>query len=187
MALVRDGEAEAASELLLRRMAGRLRRYFERHSVPTDQAEELVSEAILKLISSEYRGETRAIVWVWKVAGSVLLDWVDRQKTLKSGRGAEQGFDDSAWAGIFESVAGSDPPAWLVLCVQRAAFQFERDEPRRSQVLRMCCEGWSAEEVAVYFGAKPPVNDKQKTAARTRMYDATQHARRYFEHCRDET
>ena len=191
MALIRAGRVEEGAALLVRRLSGRLQRYFERHRVPGAQAQELVSEAWLKLVNSRFEGQTRAIVWIWRVAGSVLLDWVDhhaaeRRAGTRALPVAELQVDDDAWAHLAESVAAPQAPAWLTRCIEQAAFRFEREQPRRAEVLRFSCEGWSAEEIAVYYGATPPPGEKQKTAARNRVLDAMKQARSYFDHCREE-
>lgn len=190
MALIRQGKVEEGASLLVRKLSKRLQRYYERHGVPAAQAEELVGDAWLKLVSSAFRGETRAIVWIWKIAGSVLLDWVDRHGAARragtSGQPiVEMQMDDDSWAQIAASTPTLQPPAWLSVCIERAAFQFECAEPRRAEVLRLSCEGWSAEEIAVYYGATPPPSDKQKTAARNRVLDAAKRARGYFVHCKE--
>jgi DNA-directed RNA polymerase specialized sigma24 family protein len=190
MALIRQGKVEEGASLMVRKLSKRLQRYYERHGVPPAQAEELVSDAWLKLVNSQFRGETRAIVWVWKIAGSVLLDWVERNAAARRAGSADQPaaevqVDDEAWSFIAESAAAPQAPAWLSLCIERAAFLFEREEPRRAEVLRFSCEGWSAEEIAAYYGAPPHPSEKQKTAARNRVLDAVKRARGYFAHCKE--
>ena len=192
MRLIQQGGAfaERGAELLCRHLSRRVQRYFERHRVPSNQAEELVTEVWLKLLTSRYEGRVRGVVWLWTVAGSVLLDWVDKTRAeRRAGADAAQpmeiAVDDDAWHVLSESVAAAAPPAWLKVCVERAAFLFEQEEPRRAEVLRFSCEQWSAEEIAVYYGATPPVTTKQQTAARNRVLDAVKRARSYFEHCKD--
>lgn len=191
LALISQGKVEQGASLLVRHLSKRLQRYYLRHGVPADQAEELVNEAWFKLVSSSFRGETRAIVWVWKVAGSVLLDWVGRNATMRrSGTDdqpvSEVHLDDDGWRWLAEFAPAGEAPAWLTTCIERAAHLFESDEPRRAEVLRFTCEGWSAEEIAVYYGAAPPPSEKQKTAARNRVLDALKRARGYFAHCRED-
>lgn len=182
--------AERGAELLCRHLTRRVQRYFERHRVPENQAEELVTEVWLKLLHSKYEGRVRAVVWLWMVAGSVLLDWVAKHQAERRAGGdaaqpIEVAVDDDTWHVIQDSVAATDAPPWLKLCLERAAFVFEQEEPRRAEVLRFSCEKWSAEEIAVYYGATPPVTAKQQTAARNRVLDAAKRARSYFEHCKD--
>lgn len=192
MHLIQQGGsfAEQGASLLCRHLSRRVQRYFERHRVPHHQAEELVTEVWLKLLHSRYEGRVRAVVWLWMVAGSVLLDWVDKTKAERrvgsdASQPIEVAVDDDTWSVIHDSVAAAHPPPWLRLCLERAAFLFEQDEPRRAEVLRFSCEKWSAEEIALYYGATPPVTAKQQTAARNRVLDAVKRARTYFEHCKE--
>lgn len=192
MRLIQQGGTfrEQGAALLCRHLSRRVQRYFERHRVPENQAEELVTEVWLKLLCSRYEGRVRAVVWLWTVAGSVLLDWVDKTRAeRRAGSDAAQpvelAVDDAAWGLLSESVAAPAPPPWLTLCLERAAFVFEQEEPRRAEVLRFSCERWSAEEIAIYYGATPPVTPKQQTAARNRVLDAVKRARSYFAHCKD--
>jgi DNA-directed RNA polymerase specialized sigma24 family protein len=192
MGLIQKGgkHAEQGAGLLCRHLTKRVQRYFERHRVPEAQAEELVTEVWLKLLTSQFEGRTRAIVWLWTVAGSVLLDWVAKTKAesrvgADASRPVEVAVDEDTWGLISESVAATHTPPWLKLCLERAAFVFEKEEPRRAEVLRFSCEKWSAEEIALYYGATPPVTAKQQTAARNRVLDAVKRARSYFAHCKD--
>jgi len=52
-------------------------------------------------------------------------------------------------------------------------------------VLWLWYRGHSAAEIAVIYGATPPPNEKQETAARNRVLVSTRKAREYFQHCRD--
>lgn len=192
MRLIQQGGsfAEQGAGLLCRHLSRRVQRYFERHRVPENQAEELVTEVWLKLLNSKYEGRVRAVVWLWMVAGSVLLDWIAKHKAERragadASRPVEVAVDEDTWNVISESVAAANPPPWLRLCLERAAFLFEQEEPRRAEVLRFSCEKWTAEEIAVYYGASPPVTAKQQTAARNRVLDAVKRARTYFAHCKD--
>jgi len=192
MELIKKGgsHAEQGAGLLCRHLSKRVQRYFERHRVPEAQAEELVTEVWLKLLSSQFEGRTRAVVWLWTVAGSVLLDWVAKAKAERrvgsdASRPVEVSVDDDTWSLLGETVSAPHMPPWVKLCLERAAVLFEQEEPRRAEVLRFSCEKWSAEEIAIYYGATPPVTAKQQTAARNRVLDSVKRARTYFEHCKD--
>jgi DNA-directed RNA polymerase specialized sigma24 family protein len=188
--LLRQQQIEQAAILLHRSLAGRMQRYFERHRVPSGEAEELVSDVWLRFIASSFDGRTRAIVWLWTVARSVLLDWVRAQSAQSRGRALgsdaiEITMDDESWELVDKQNAAAVTPGWLKLCVERAIHQLELDDPKRAHVLWLWHQGWSAEEVAVHYGAAPPPTDKQKTAARNRVLEATRKARDYFEHCKE--
>jgi DNA-directed RNA polymerase specialized sigma24 family protein len=190
VALLRAQQVEQAALLLHRCLAGRMQRYFERHRVSRSEAEELVSDVWLRFIASSFDGRTRAVVWLWTVARSVLLDWVRAQGAQSRGRGPgasalEITLEDDAWALVENQNAAAVTPGWLKLCVERAIHQLEQDDPGRAHVLWLWHQGWSADEVAIHFGAPPPPSEKQRTAARNRVLDATRKARDYFSHCRD--
>jgi DNA-directed RNA polymerase specialized sigma24 family protein len=184
--LLRQAKVEQAALLLHRSLAGRMQRYFERHRVASNEAEELVSDVWLRFIASSFDGRTRAIVWIWTIARSVLLDWVRSQNAQSRGRGlggnvVEITMDDDSW----ELVGNQNTPGWLKLCIERAIHQLELDDPRRAHVLWLWYQGWTADEVAIHYGATASPSDKQKTAARNRVLEATRKARDYFSHCRE--
>ena len=192
--LLKSQRVEQAALLLHDQLGMRMQRYFQRHRVPLDDAQELVNDVWMKFISSPFEGRTRAVVWLWTVAGSVLLDWIRSQgaekrgRSLKSGEAVEvTGLDDEAWDMLTNQadaqIEQSQP--WVKLCVDRAMEQLAKDDPRRAHVLWLWYQGWSAEEVAVYFGAPPPPTKKQETAARNRVLEATRKAREYFAHCKE--
>jgi DNA-directed RNA polymerase specialized sigma24 family protein len=192
LALIRQGgaHAEEGTRLLCRQFSGRMKGYFMRRRMTEAEAEELVAETWLKILVSRFDGRTRAIVWIRTAARSVLLDAIDKRKAFKrhglGDEAAEISVDDEAWQALSETVAATRTPDWVRLCVERAAHAFEQHEPRRAEVLRMACEKWSAEEIALYFGEAPPPSEKQKTAARNRVLDAMKKARDYFAHCKDD-
>ncbi|MEY4751659.1 MAG: hypothetical protein RIQ60_3873 [Pseudomonadota bacterium] len=99
----------------------------------------------------------------------------------------ELALDDEAWLAVLDHLPGHVELApWVRDCVHKAAALMERDEPRHAQVLWMVAQGWSAEEIAVYFGAPPDaLHERHRTAARDRVYRACRSAREHFAHCRE--
>jgi hypothetical protein len=50
----------------------------------------------------------------------------------------------------------------------------------------MVAQGWSAEEIAIHFGALPgAVDERQRSAARDRVDRACRCAREHFAHCQE--
>lgn len=190
--LLRAGKVQPAAALLNRHLHTRMLRYMQRHRVPHDDAQELVTDVWMKFMASRFEGETRAVVWLWVVANSVLLDWVRAQKAEKRGRalnGAVEvsGLDDVAWdmaVNQFDIETEQSQP-WVKLCVDRAMLQLSQDDPRRAHVLWLWYQGWSAQELAIEHGAKPPPTKQQETAARNRVLEATRKAKDYFSHCKE--
>lgn len=206
MRLIAAGQTEKGAEVLVRHLSGALQRTcIHRYRISVDDAEDLVMEAIFKIVQGRFQHETEPLIWIRTIARNVCLDWLEKARAAKRGgptapagpvdtpmaqHAAEsQGgaaFEQDGDAFLAERVSDPGMPAWARLCVERAAWQFERDEPRRAEVLRMKTEGWSAEEIALHFGATPPVQKKQEVAARNRVLDAMKRAREYFQHCKDD-
>lgn len=189
LALMREGSRgrEQAARLLEQRLRGRMQAYLVRHRVPDADAEELVIDVWLKLLRSEFDQRTRPVVWLWKVARSVLLDWIRRRRSEKRGSGTvEMTLDEDQWLELQETVGAAPAPPWLKLCLERAMFQLEQDDPARAEVLRLAAEGWTAREIAIYYGAESSaVTQKQEGAARDRVYQARKKAQSYFQHCKE--
>lgn len=182
---------ERAATLLIRHRAKRLQGYFRNNRVGEAEAEELASEVVLNFITQPPR-DCPAEVWLWKLARNELIDWARRRAAQSRGGNAEGGaietaFDADAWLAVQESVAGdTELPAWVRNCVQRAAAQLEKDEPGTAQVLLFKAQGWSAREIAIYYGApEAKVSKADEGAARDRVYRACQLAREYFQHCKE--
>ncbi|MFG6432415.1 RNA polymerase sigma factor [Roseateles sp. LYH14W] len=182
---------ERAAALLLRHRSRRLQGFFRNNKVGEAEAEELTSEVVLNFITQPPQ-DCPAEVWLWTLARNELIDWARKRAALSRGGSAQGGplelaFDADAWLAVQETVAGdTELPAWVRNCVQRAAAQFEKDEPLTAQVLLFKAQGWSAREIAVFFGAPPArVSKAAEGAARDRVYRACQLARDYFQHCKE--
>lgn len=167
----KEREREEAVRLLDRALGRRLERYFVRHRVPADDAEELVWDVWLKLLRSDFRGETRPVVWVWTIARSLMQSFHRRERP-------EIGFEDEEWTALLETTAAPGVPEWVRQCIERALFQFECDHPERAEVLRMLAEEWSAKEIGEFFGSS-------EGAARDRAYRTRERARAYLDECRE--
>ncbi|MFM2121033.1 MAG: hypothetical protein RL722_2501, partial [Pseudomonadota bacterium] len=191
-----QGQDQAAS-LLLRQWGARLMRYFMRHGRCSEAvAEELTADAILQFVLGLPPEHVPAEVWLWTLSRHLLIDWARAQASRKrggadmawSGR-AEITLDDDSMLALLERQAPAhheDLPAWVRDCVHKAAALMEREEPRHAMVLWMVAQGWSAEEIAIHFGAPPEgVTERQRAAARDRVYRACQTARAHFDHCRE--
>lgn len=186
---VLQGERERAAVHLHRTLGSRVLGYLRRHRVPDQDAEELVTDIWMKFLCSRYEEQVRPVVWLWMIARSVLIDWV-RARTSQKRAGAdgdalEIELDAQTLETIAHAAETADAPAWLRLCIERAARQLELDDPNRAHVLWLWYSGQSAAEIAVVFGAKPPPNAKQEAAARNRVLEAVRKARAYFQHCKD--
>lgn len=172
--------------LLDKELTNRVTRYFLRHRIPPEVAEELTNDLWLKLVTSRFDGRTRPVVWMWKIGRSLMIDWIRREAAEKRGRAAQGDLDDDEWLELMESVPSMSMPGWIRLCIERAIWQLEQDDPARAEVLRMVFEGWTDVEIAIYYGADPDtLSKKQQTAARDRVYRARKRAQEYFADCKD--
>lgn len=172
--------------LLDKELTNRVTRYFLRHRIPEEVAEELTNDLWLKLVTSHFDGRTRPVVWMWKIGRSLMIDWIRREAAEKRGRAAQGDLDEDEWLALMESVPSLSMPGWIRLCIERAIWQLEQDDPARAEVLRMVFEGWTDVEIAIYYGADPDtLSKKQQTAARDRVYRARKRAQEYFADCKD--
>jgi DNA-directed RNA polymerase specialized sigma24 family protein len=208
--LAREGATgqDRAAALLLSTWGARLLRYFATHGRASDSvAEELTSDAILQFVLQPLPASCPPDVWLWTIARNGLIDWARAQDAFKRGgtggkgggaTGRSQGaamqtgrieitLDDDEMLALLDTHHGHvDLAPWIRDCVHKAAAWMEREEPRHAQVLWMVAQGWSAEEVAIHFGAPPDaVNERQRSAARDRIYRACQCAREHFAHCQE--
>ncbi len=179
-------QLNTAALLLDKHLTGRVTGYFVRHKVSPDAAEELTNDLWLKLITSRFEGRTRPVVWMWTLARSMLFDWHRVEAAAKRGKNLQASLDEDDWLALMESRAGVSVPTWIRLCIERAMWQMEQDDPARAEVLRMVFEGWTDIEIAIYYGADPDtLTDKQRGAARDRSYQARKRARDYFADCKE--
>jgi DNA-directed RNA polymerase specialized sigma24 family protein len=187
---LRAGQIEQAAVCLHTRLGRRVIAYLRRHRVPEADAEELVSDVWIKFLQNPCDDRMRPVVWLWTMVQSVLVDWARERGALKRGGSGEARLevelnDEAFVERLMEGMESPQAPAWLKLCIERAAHQLELDDPSRAHVLWLWYRGHSAAEIAVIYGATPPPSDKQETAARNRVLVATRKARDYFQHCRD--
>jgi DNA-directed RNA polymerase specialized sigma24 family protein len=170
-------------------LGARVLGYLRRHRVPEADAEELVTDVWMKFLGSHYDGQARPVVWLWTIVQSVWVDWARARASQKRGGSGEERLEVEVDAQTLEALADAvqapNAPGWLRLCLERAAWQLEQDDPNRAHVLWLWYSGQSATEIAIVFGAKPPPNAKQEAAARNRVLEATRRARAYFEHCKE--
>ncbi|MBL8483027.1 MAG: hypothetical protein JNJ60_12585, partial [Rhodocyclaceae bacterium] len=188
MELLKQGNkgVNAAALLLERNLGRRMARYFERCKVHPDDVEELVNELWFKIVTSDAEERVVPVAWMWRVASNVMRDWYRRRRAVTGEAANTVGLDVEDWLALMETYGAKAPPPWLRLCLERAMWQLEQDDPGRAEVLRMVCDGWTDIEIAVYFGADPDRIDKQtKNNARDRVYRARKKAAEYFSACKE--
>ena len=185
-------EKHLAAEQLLKRCAGRLKVYIRRHSygyATEEDAEDLLSITLVKFLESNVPAGCAPDAWLLTICKNAVLDWA--RKRLADKRGGKDSvhveLDDDEGGSLLDTLLGvSDLPAWVRLCIHKAMALMQLEKPERAEVLMMVAEEWSAEEIAIYFGADPKNISKQDLgAARDRVYRARLVAREYFEPCKE--
>ena len=169
---------EDAARMLHRNLFGWMCRYFMRHRIPEATAEELTNDVWLKVLTGTFKGEGRPTAWVRSIARNLLIDWIREFRAEKRGSQHEVtlAFDD--WLTVLDTTGARRSPEWVRLCLERAAWQMEQDDPARLEVLAMVADGWSNAEIAIYYGADPEnVSSKEEGAARDRVYQARKKAK----------
>lgn len=150
----------------------RLERYFLRHKVHPNEAEELVWEVMFKA-TKEFRRETRAIVWLWIIARNVLISYHRSRHS-----NIETDLDDDGWDALLSHTESPALPAWLRLCIERVLATFEQDFPEPAEILRMIIEGWTSVEIAAFL-------QTSEGAARDRVYRTRMKLEPYIELCKE--
>ncbi len=183
---------DQAARLLLQGCGGRLVSYIRRHSynqANEEDAEEILMNTVLAFVTKPMLTGVSADAWLFTITRNELIDWARKRNAEKRGGGqADVALDDDELGNLFDTELGhTELPAWVRDCIQKAAAYMQQVSPERAMVLFMVADGWSAEEIAIYFGADPTkdVTTQQQAAARDRRYRAKLEAQKYFEHCKE--
>jgi DNA-directed RNA polymerase specialized sigma24 family protein len=183
---------DQAARLLLQGCGGRLAGYIRRHSYnqATDEdAEEILMNTVMAFVTKPIPTGGSPDAWLFTIARNELIDWGRKRNADKRGGGlGNVDLDDDEMGNLFDTALGhTELPAWVRDCIQKAAAYMQQVSPERAMVLFMVADGWSAEEIAIYFGADPnkEITSQQQAAARDRRYRAKLEAQKYFEHCKE--
>ena len=187
------GQNKAAGVLLKANVAALLTGYFRRNSVPEGPAEELTSEVLVRLVTKMPTDKAPTSAWFWTLARNTVISWVrKRDAESRGGSQADNGptevaLDEDDFVQLIDREFGvSDLPAWVRDCVHKAAHLLQVEDHKTAEVLWLAYMDYSAEDIAVHFGAKAgAVTPTQLGAARQRKSHALGIARGYFEHCRE--
>jgi DNA-directed RNA polymerase specialized sigma24 family protein len=183
---------DQAARLLLQGCGGRLASYIRRHSynkATQEDAEEILMTVVMTFVTKPLPSGCNPDAWLFTIARNELVDWARKRQADKRGGGqAEVPLDDDELGNLFDTELGhTELPAWVRDCIQKAAAYMQQVSPERAMVLFMVADGWSAEEIAIYFGADPDqeITPQQQAAARDRRYRAKVEAQKYFAHCKE--
>jgi len=183
---------DQAARLLLQGCGGRLASYIRRHSyhqASDEDTEEILMNTVMAFVTKPFPAGASAEAWLFAITRNELIDWARKRNAEKRGGGlADVELDDDELGNLFDTELGhTELPAWVRDCIQKAAAYMQQVSPERAMVLFMVADGWSAEEMAIYFGADPnkEITTQQQAAARDRRYRARLEAQKYFEHCKE--
>lgn len=182
-----------AARLLLDGCGGRLLSYIRTRSYrkASDQdAEEILMSTVMAFITDPLPSVCSPEAWLFTICRNQVIDWARKCNAEKRGghRSEDVDLDDDEFGHLFDTSLGhTELPGWVRDCVQKAAALMQQTSPERAMVLLMVADGWSAEEIAIYFAADPSqkITAQQQAAARDRRYRAKLEAQKYFAHCRE--
>lgn len=187
---------DEAARLLVDSYGATLRGIFMNNSL-RDCADEMLSDTFCKFISMKKPPDDLACAeaYLFQMARNVVLDHARRRNSISRGGGTQGGpaeilMDDEE---LLEAMAASNEPSedpqWhkaLKDCVEKALAFMRKELPAAAEALWLQYRDYSAQEVAIYYGAVPnELTPRLLANARQRISDACKKARPYFQHCKD--
>ncbi len=185
---------EMAALLLFRKLGQRILRSLKWQGVPEEDAEELLSDIVLKFVSSVFSAQhsLSAIAFLWLIAKNVRLDRQRvRHALIRGGAGSfsEVTLNEDEWSAVFQNGPFDiPPPPWVTSAVHRACVLFQYERPRLAETLLLHAQGFSCREIAcIENGIIDPakVTVRQEQAAKSRVHYAVKVARDYFQQCKE--
>lgn len=177
LARIRRGGAQRAEAIdeLFRRYHRSLAAFFRNHGVPAAEAQELVQQTFLQLVTGvdRFRGDCPLSVWLWRIARNAMISHFRRSRPDSAPLP-----EDPPAASNRENP--DDPANLLADCVADGFHAFARDHPERADVLRLAVlEGWGMKDIAAFL-------DRTEGATREYVSQCRKHLRPYLEPCYDE-
>jgi RNA polymerase sigma factor (sigma-70 family) len=130
-------------------------RYFVSCGVDRSLAEDIVQEAIIKIVKqiNSYSSQGSVNSWMWQIARNCLIDFT-RRRSL-----SEESLDDQQWLNVDQQTSmkefnqsAHDVEREVELCVSKGLKLFAKDHPERAYVLEMVVEGIDSEQIAERLG-----------------------------------
>ncbi len=194
-ALAADGpraQRETAAAHFYFQWGKRLKSHFALHGAPGPQAEDVLQEAIEKLVTKAdtFRGDTpdSAAAWVWTVARNALDDYRDRHTRHTRGHvpledGMPEGRSDDPV--LSDSVRGNPAYQYQLdqarACVRRQLRRFMFERARDVEALWLVTQGYTIAEVAGKLGKTPNATAVYLTGCRDRIRPWLATCRRYLD------
>jgi RNA polymerase sigma-70 factor (ECF subfamily) len=163
---------------LYRELAPAFLRFFMKHRVSREQAEDLVQETFVKITRAcdDFRQDERFDAWAWKIARNCLMDSFRE-------RLPDTGLEDDMLDRLAEerSELQTEPVSddGLADCVRRVFREFSAVHPARAEALSLLAYyEWGVEEMAAFLG-------RTRGATREYLSQCRKLMRPFMENCRD--
>lgn len=147
--------AEAAFRVVFDAFWGRFVARFIASGVPSGEAEDLASDALVKIARGlkDLRDPLALEKWAQVVARRTLLDHLRAARSVQAPPPLD---GEAAEAAIAAAVDGSNGDPATQRCLALQLDRFCQDEPHRAGLLQgMAVDGWSLDEAAAALGRTP--------------------------------
>ena len=174
VALLRSGGAprQAAMSQLFTRYAGDFMRFFRRHGLTPEAAEDIVQETFVRVVRAidNYRPEGSLEAWLWTIARNTLMTHLRERKMVSLDALATS--DDALDLG--DLLAGGSNPA-AADCLKRTFDSFARAHPEDAESLvRIVADGWGYAELAQFRQSGEGATREYLSQCRKRLLEFVQ-------------
>jgi RNA polymerase sigma-70 factor (ECF subfamily) len=161
-AIQSGGHTQEQGLQALYRKAAEFRRYFVRHGLSLDSAEDLVQETIVKIFKSaaQFSGgagfsDASANAWLWAIARNALID-VQRKHNPHMISVDDDGTDEASQVALQAELAQQNPHGkrqeTVQDCVTQGLENFAAEHPDRARALEMQMDGEDVASIARRIG-----------------------------------
>ena len=171
-------EQEKALSELYTKKAKEFWRFFISRGLDKGSADEVVQEAILKILkqASAYKNNGSANAWMWQIARNELMDYFRFIKREKHNIKNIQEIKLTDPNDGLTDLGAIDPSRAAEDCVTQGLLRFEVIDPDRAYAIRLVVEGVDGKEIADRIG-------RTYTAARQYLTQCRQHLAPYIKDC----
>lgn len=172
--LLRAGGAQRQGAVgqLFRRYASEFVRYFRRHGLTPEAAEDLMQDTFVQIVRAldDYRGEGSLAAWLWIVARNNLMSRLRERKQVVS---LEAMQSEETGSPAFDVAGGSNPAA--ADCLKRTFASFAAAHPEYAETLvRLVVDGWNVEQLAQFRQSNPGAAREYLSQCRKRLFEFVQ-------------
>ena len=161
-AIQSTGRTQVQGLQAIYRKSAEFRRYFIRHGLNSEAAEDLVQETIVRIFKSAGQNsggagfsDASANAWLWSIARNALVDIQRKKKALMVSVDGD-GLDDASDARLQAELAQNNPHGQTQEtaqdCVMHGLDEFAAEYPDRALVLEMQMDGEDVVSIARRIG-----------------------------------